>query len=99
MIITEKLYIEWLEKIVKKYKENLCDHCPKEESDEIIMEGDTCVICDRLTKKYMQIKSMQTTCPCHYFAYHNEDINMVKVAWKVIRGWKKDNKDKINAKT
>ena len=98
MEVTEKLYIEWLEKMVKKYKEDLCDHCPKEMVQEKIMRGYACGICDNLTKKYMEIEYMYISCPCYHFR-GREDINMVKVAWKVIRGWKKDNKDKINAKT
>jgi len=56
MIITEKLYIEWLEKIVKKYKKYLCDHCPKEMSSKVIARGYGCDICEKLTKKYMEIK-------------------------------------------
>ncbi len=92
MIITEKLYIEWLEEMVKKYKKDLCDHCPKEMAPLKITKGYACDICDKLTKEYMEIKDNKVGCPCHYFGY-DEDINMVKVAWKIIRGWKKDNKE------
>ena len=92
MEVTEKLYIEWLERMGKKYKEDLCDHCPKEMSPREIVRGYGCDICDKLTKKYMKIKGLRVGCPCHYFR-GDEDINMVKVAWKIIRGWKKDNKE------
>ena len=92
MEITEKVYIEWLERTVKKYKENICDHCPKEWEIDLVTPGNICAICNKLTEKYMEIKDIHGWCPCHYFKV-DEDINMVKVAWKVIRGWKKDNKE------
>ncbi len=78
--------------MVKKYKEDLCDYCPKEISPKEIAKGYACDICDKLTIKYMEIKDIYARCPCYYFR-DKEDINMVKVAWKVIRGWKEDNKE------
>ena len=97
MKITEKMYIEWLEKLVKEYKEDLCDHCPKEEVPVEIREflENACVICHNLTEKYADAEDVGEECPCHYFEFDDEDVNMVKVAWKVIRGWKKDNKQEV----
>lgn len=90
MKIAEKIYIEWLEGMVKKYKGDLCDHCPKKMEREIVYIGDACDICIGLTIKYTGVGGV-SDCPCHYFR-DDKDVNMVKVAWKVIRGWKKDNK-------
>ncbi len=90
MKVTEKIYIEWLEAMVKKYKEYLCDNCPKEQKDFFVLENssEVCDICKELARKYTGVGGI-SDCPCYYFE-NDEDINMVKVAWKVIRGWKKD---------
>jgi len=104
MEITEKEYIEGLEKMVKEHKKDVCDHCPAERLDFTIEKG-WCVICDELFEKYVEKKEPKLTsvyscgCPCNYFKVvfredgeeMSEDF-MVKIAWKMIRGWKKDNK-------
>ena len=67
----------------------------------------SCKICMKLTDKYGAVKCDKSIkygrCPCNYFKdYFDGRLGiqqrempegyMTKVAWKVIRGWKKDNK-------
>lgn len=106
MKITEKLYVTRLEKMIRKYKQDPCDHCPMAEDfngDNRIMmqpgengkyDAKGCRICRNLTKRYADATNIKHVCdcPCQYFS---GDINIVKVAWKVIRGWKKDNKQEV----
>ena len=109
MKITEKLYIERLEGMVKKYKKDLCRHCPMIADygyhrsvmldDRDVWENrdnrKACRICRKLTARYNFLSDLNS-CPCGY--YHvvvNYGVTkgcMSKVAWKVIRGWKKDHK-------
>ena len=100
MKVTEKLYIERLETMIGRYKEDPCSHCPMTEdfdaeSDVIVQSGETgignakgCRICRNLTQRYANAKDikMRFHCPCEHF----KNDGMAKVAWKVIRGWKKD---------
>lgn len=102
MKITEKLYIDRLEKMVKRHKENVCDHCPLAPHFKVNtglidgggrclggMEPIGCATCRRLHEKYINIVGAGL-CPCS--RYGNDDkTNMVAIAWKVIHGWRKDN--------
>lgn len=117
MKVTEKVYIERLEGMMKRYKNNPCDHCPmmrhynpkefyiydvdEEEKRDLTNAG--CVICLNLTEKYNNIDTKdedgrRSYCPCKYYAWEiflNEEMPddyMTKVAYNVIRGWKKEHK-------
>ncbi len=72
-------------------------------------KNESCQICMNLTAKYASVACHESItdghCPCMYFGryffgsgtkkcYMPKDY-MVKVAWKVIRGWKKDNKQEV----
>ncbi len=100
MKITEELYIERLEEMIKLYPDNVCDHCPMSsgfDSNYSVMTdpnianyGLSCDICNDLHSRYTgKGKSSGEKCPCKYF---NEDgkTDMVAIAWKVIHGWRKD---------
>ncbi len=84
MKITEKLYIERLEKMVKEYNNNPCDHCPMIENygihrsvfldDDEDIDGDkddrkACTICRKLTAKYNNLFDYPKYCPCGYYKY------------------------------
>ena len=116
MKITEKLYIERLEGMVKKYKKNPCDHCPMIENyglEKKMIDGNkydwgdnpSCGICHKLTAKYNDFEDKEIFlksnkwCPCIFFKEIADEDKMlenymIKIAWNVIRGWKKDNKEK-----
>ncbi len=122
MKITEKLYIERLEKMVKLYKKDPCSHCPMQiyyarwktmlgysfkESMSFNGEYVHCEICRRLTAKYVEFENKEKLnrrwCPCSFFGHFvlklKEDEEMpggymTKIAWQVIKGWKKDNEKK-----
>ena len=121
MKITEKLYIERLEKMMNRHRGDPCPYCPmiKYYNPEIETfingegvdgyDNESCKICMKLTKRYANVKCdtsiSQGWCPCNYYRnYYTGNFGteacdmpkdyMVKVAWKVIRGWKKDNKEK-----
>ena len=103
--ITEKVYIEALEKMVKEYKGGICKYCPGgNEGFVVSMRQRWCEVCDRIFNKYVEEKkhTVIISCPCHHFEksfWEKERLvpedYMVKVAWKMIRGWKKDNKEKL----
>lgn len=84
MKITEKLYIERLEKMIRKHKKNVCDHCPMIENygiwqsvlvdDDEDIKGDkdyrkACIICRKLTAKYNNLFDYPRYCPCGYYKY------------------------------
>ena len=104
MKITEKLYIERLEDMVKKCKEYLCDHCPMSQNFDsgvgVFVDSDvadqslSCNICRDLHSRYLDGEvRLAHKCPCKYFNI-DDKTDMVAIAWKVIHNWKKDNKEK-----
>lgn len=105
MKITEKLYIERLEKMIKKYPNDVCGHCPKMKyfmlstnSTAMYKGMEFCNICVSLAEKYTDYTgSKALVCPCYYFEeiFENEDKAMpkdfmLKIAQKMIKGWRKD---------
>ena len=103
MKITEKLYIDRLEEMVKRYKKNMCNHCPMsldfDSSVGVFIDDDiadyslSCRICEDLHSKYITITPYRVNrlCPCNCF---NKDgkTDMITIAWKVIHEWRKDNR-------
>ena len=82
MEITEKLYIDRLEKMIKKYSDTLCDHCPMMQYYSVDkhlfityyrVDVQCCYMCKYLVGKYTLPKKdradfiKQHNCPCYYF--------------------------------
>lgn len=100
--ITERMYVDKLEEMVRLHKDDVCDHCPMSEdfdpSASTICEVDklgrsidinkSCNICRYLTWKYAYSDPQSHSCPCQTF--EETETNMAGVAWQVILGWRKN---------